>query len=689
MHPQFYMSRYAAFLLRSLAVAILLVQASAADLSWDERLARASSDRLEQMDKELASIAPELERLPRIPIDDQGGTGGFASMHTEAQPAWGSRYAVEVHWSTTALVDLVALVPARRYGVKGLDAGYGMPDAFTVELLDAMGEVIGHVAQERNTHGHPVRSGHPFVYHVSPPLAATGLRISADLLVADTEGEGNFVHAWAEALAFEGERNVAAGAEVISQGGTAPSAPWHWNNAFLVDGQTPLGLPEIPVGEHRNIGWLSQGRNNPHESAALTVDLGETLDVDGVRLVPAKRPTSDLPSGFGFPRKLIISLSETNDFASIGKDAVVAERDGPNPGHNPVQITFAKRSGRHVRIEATELWKAFESYPAFFALSEVEVLAGDKNLALGKVASSPDGMPNLFATGGTYWSSAALTDGFGPEGRLVATREWLIQLDKRLQLETRSHDLRSEAKLLVSQWRRAGQAGLTVLGLVGAFLIIALPIRYRLHANRELLKVRERIASDLHDEVGSNLGSIQMFADLAEGRAGPSDDLKRIQRIAAETVSAVRDIVWLLRPQGDHRIGTLEHLRETSSIMLESLKWHFAANEAAWQVELPEEDTRHLFLFFREALHNVMRHAGAAQVDVKIEVVVGEFRLTITDDGIGIAPERLQRPATLHALRQRAEALGATLAIDSQPGNGTRLGLALPLDRKRRRKSHA
>ena len=159
MHPQFYMSRYAAFLLRSLAVAILRVQGSAADLSWDERLARASSDRLEQMDKELASIAPELERLPRIPIDDQGGTGGFASMHTEAQPAWGSRYAVEVHWSTTALVDLVALVPARRYGVKGLDAGYGMPDAFTVELLDAMGEVIGHVAQERNTHGHPVRSG--------------------------------------------------------------------------------------------------------------------------------------------------------------------------------------------------------------------------------------------------------------------------------------------------------------------------------------------------------------------------------------------------------------------------------------------------------------------------------------------------------------------------------------------------
>jgi len=669
----------------SLAALILLVQATAADLSWDERLARTFSQRLEQIDQELAHIAPELADLPRIPIDDQGGTGGYASMHPQARPTRGDRCAVEVHWPATAMVDLVALVPARRYGVRGLDAQYGMPDAFTVELLDAKGKVLRCVARERHTHSHPLRRGHPFVYQVSPPLAAAGLRISAEALVEDAEGEGNFVHAWAEALAFEGQRNLAAGAEVRSFGGAAPSAPWHWHNAYLVDGQTPLGLPEMPAGEHRNIGWLSQGRNDPRAAAALTVDLGESLEVDAVRLLPAKRPTSDLPSGFGFPRQLVISVGDTSELAGV-KEAVVAARDGQNPGHNPVRMDFASHRGRYVRIEATELWKVFESYPAFFALSEVEIFAGDKNLALGKVASSPDGMPNLFATGGTYWSSAALTDGFGPDGRLVPTREWLSRLDRRLQLETRCHELRGEAARWVSQWRQAGRVGMSLLGLAGVFLLIALPIRYRLHANRELLKVRERIAGDLHDEVGSNLGSIQMFADLAEGRAGPSDELKRIQRIAAETVSAVRDIVWLLRPQGDHRIGTLEHLRETSSIMLESLKWHFAANEAAWQVELPEEETRHLFLFFREALHNIIRHARASQVNVQVDVAAGQFRLTINDDGVGITPDRMARPATLHALRQRADALAATLAIDSQPGSGTRLTLAVPLARKRRHK---
>jgi signal transduction histidine kinase len=298
-------------------------------------------------------------------------------------------------------------------------------------------------------------------------------------------------------------------------------------------------------------------------------------------------------------------------------------------------------------------------------------------------------MANVIATSGRIWNSAALSDGFGPDGRLASTRGWLTALDRRLGIETRCHELRVETAQVVNGWRRAGLTGLTVLGLTGAFLIIFLPIRYRRHAHRELLKIRERIAGDLHDEVGSNLGSIQMFADLAAGRSGRSEELKRIQRIAGETVSAVRDIVWLLRPEGEHRIGTVEHLRETSSIMLESLDWKFTANEDAWQVELPDEATRHLFLFFRESLHNIIRHARAAKVEIRVEKVADKFRLAITDDGVGIEPERLERPATLHALRQRAEALGAELTVESRPGAGTQLALAIPVPRQHARKARA
>ena len=678
---------------RVLAIFFLIAEIAGAEAAWDERLAGAFSGRLKEIEKELAGVAPQLERLPRIPIDDQGGTGGYAGVYPSAVPAKDAKCAVEVRWANSAVVDLVALVPARRYDAKGLDAQYGLPTAFTVELINAAGEVVGRVAQERDTRANPVRKGHPFVYQVSPPVTAVGVRISGDRLNPDAEGDGTFVQAgaavmaWAEVMAFEGTRNVARGGEVRGIGGSNSSASWDWSPAFLVDEQVPLGLPEIPAGPHANIGWFSEGRANANDAVSLFVDLGESSAIDAVRLVPAKRPTSDLPSGFGFPRKLEISISATGEPGEKGKWSVVATRDLGNPGHNPVEFSFPATRGRHVKIEAKELWKAFESFPAFFALSEVEVLAGDRNLALGKSVHSPDGMQPIFAPGGISWTPAALSDGFGPDGRLVSTREWMLELDQRLRLETRRHALQAEAARLVSGWRRTGQTGIVLLVLGGAFLIIALPIRYRRHTHRELLKVRERIAGDLHDEVGSNLGSIQMFADLAEGRAGPSDELKRIQRIAAETVSAVRDIVWLLRPEGDHRIATVEHLRETSSIMLETLAWKFSADEEAWQVELSEEATRHLFLFFREALHNIIRHAKATQVEIRVEKSAGEFRLTITDDGVGIDPLRLERPATLRALRQRTEALGAELQVVSSPGNGTRLGLTVPLERKRRRRT--
>ena len=670
---------------RLLVLAWLLLEAgNAGAAGWDARLAGVFSGHLQEMERELAGLEIQLEGLPGIPVDDQGGTGGFANMQAQAAPARGVRAAVEVCWPVAARVDEVALVPARRYDARGLDAQYGLPDAFTVELIDAGGGVVRCVAREVQTRSHPVRRGHPFVYQVSPPVEASGVRVSADVLQIDSDG--SFVHAWAEVFVFDGERNLARGAAVRSLGGVGVAAPWHWNGAFLVDGQTPLGLPEIPSSEHRNIGWISEGRAKASDTASLKVDLGAIVPVDALRLFPAKRPTSDLPSGFGFPRKLRISVSDTGDTAGPGQWTILADWEMPNPGHNPVLLAFKTTRARHVRIEAIELWKAFEAYPAFFALSEVEVLSGNENLVLGKPVRSSDGMLNLMGTGGRLWSSAALSDGFGPDGRLVSTRQWLAQLDRRLQLETRRYELKAEGERWLRGWRRAGFAGFAVLGLLGAFLIVALPIRYRRRARRDLLKVRERIASDLHDEVGSNLGSIQMFADLAGGRTAPSDDLARIQRIAAETVSAVRDIVWMLRPQGDHRIPTIEHLRETSSILLESLEWEFIANEDASHIELAEERTRHLFLFFREALHNILRHARAHKVEIRVETTHGNFQLTIADDGVGIDPDRMARPATLHALRQRAEALHADLGVDSRPGEGTRLTLTVPLDRQRGRR---
>lgn len=659
---------------RAGALAAAAATANAAAEPWDRTLAEWFSERWEEIEVEQRETAAKLAGLPGIPVDDQGGTGGMAALLGEAD----AEHEIELRWDTPAAVERVVLVPARRHTVEGLEPQFGLPDAFEVALLDESGGVIETIGGERGAWSHPVRAGHPFAYPASAADRAAGVRIRATRPAPDSERPGGFVHAWAEVFVFADGRNIARGAEVTSTGGTSPAAPWHWDPGFLVDEQTPLGLPELPAADHRDIGWLSAGRERADEAVALTLDLGKPRDFDAIRLLPAKRPTADLPSGFGFPRRLLVRASDRPPPPGPNAE-ILAELAARNPGHNPVRLAVGRRRARFLRLEAAELWKEFDGFPAFFALSEIEVLDGGENVARGATVRSAHGMGNIVATGAQYWNTASLTDGFGPDGRLVPTAEWLARLDRRLKLETRLHELAVERRETVARWRRAGISGVAVLGAAGAFALIALPIRYRIRSRRELKQVRERIAGDLHDEVGSNLGSIQMLADLAEGRTGGSDELNRIQRIAAETVSAVRDIVWLLRPRGGHRIGTVEHLRETASIMLERHEWTFTADEGAWEVELSDEASRELFLFFREALHNILRHAGAQTVTLRAERRGESFVLELRDDGAGIPEAKRDRPSTLRALRQRADALGAKLEVESAAGRGTALTLTVPL----------
>ena len=97
------------------AMLLLIARPAAADESWDERLAQMFSGRLKGIEKELSELAPQIANLPSIPIADQGGTGGFASIHSAAVPTRDSRFSAEIRWPASAKVDLVALVPTRRY----------------------------------------------------------------------------------------------------------------------------------------------------------------------------------------------------------------------------------------------------------------------------------------------------------------------------------------------------------------------------------------------------------------------------------------------------------------------------------------------------------------------------------------------------------------------------------------------
>jgi signal transduction histidine kinase len=215
-------------------------------------------------------------------------------------------------------------------------------------------------------------------------------------------------------------------------------------------------------------------------------------------------------------------------------------------------------------------------------------------------------------------------------------------------------------------------------GLVAALIAgTALWIQGRARARRrEVEQLRQRIAGDLHDEIGSNLGSIALLSQMALRQPGEAQgDLAEINRVARETADSMRDLVWFIKPASLAAGDFVAKLRETAATMLAGLEWTFEGTAPAetWSLEFK----RHAFLIFKEALHNIRRHADASVVEIRLADRAGIFELTIVDNGCGLAANGSSSGHGLASMRERAGNLGGTLAMESVPGSGTRVTLTV------------
>jgi signal transduction histidine kinase len=229
-------------------------------------------------------------------------------------------------------------------------------------------------------------------------------------------------------------------------------------------------------------------------------------------------------------------------------------------------------------------------------------------------------------------------------------------------------------------WRRGWFQGLVLAALVG----VAYYGR-RLQQQRTLAVqgVRRQIASDLHDEMGSGLGSIGILAGLAADPQLEEGERRGLARRIAETAAdlgeALSDIVWFLRP-GAARLDQLAaHLAEQAGRLFPG---HAARLEARFPADwgadaLALEVGRNVYLIGLEALHNAAQHAQARTVVLEVARAGSAWRMTVSDDGRGLSASALVQAESgasghgLLSMRRRAEAIGAVLAWRERPGGGT------------------
>lgn len=609
-------------------------------------------------------------------MKDHGGWWTFARLFASDAPP----IHMDFKWSAPAPIDLIALVPSRYFQASGIDPNYGAPEEFSVHLIDELGVVLPAIATERNWRASRIRAGHPFVYRLAEPISASGMRLKITRMVDfQMDGKHDKLLSWGEVLCFSKDTNIAENSSVSYDFEDPPGDSWVWRKLLLVDGKTPLGLPEKRVREVKHIGWISGGRASCDEPVWLQVDLGRERGINGVRLFPALRPTLDAIPGFGLPVRFRIDVSETGNEDDFHTILDHTSDDQENSGHNPVTCRFPMARTRFVRLVATKLWKPFARYPAFLALSEFQVLNHEENVALDAPVTSSDPTGPIPAHEEMLWSGESLTNGSGPTGELLGTRRWIEALDTRLQLETKLHRLDLEAAAIREQWTRNTNIALTLAAGTGILAAFGIPVFFRIRESRRLREMRNSISGDLHDEIGSNLGSIQVLAGLLKNEYPETrEEATTIERVAAETVNSVRDIVWHLRPQTRETAHTVEHLRDTATILLEPAECTLQTDIKGDDLLLDHRERRDLMLFFREVLHNVSRHSKAGRVEIRLGEKAGMFHLSVADNGAGI-PERVQnQPGFLRALKERAKRLDGRLEIQSGEMQGTVITLRFP-----------
>lgn len=235
-------------------------------------------------------------------------------------------------------------------------------------------------------------------------------------------------------------------------------------------------------------------------------------------------------------------------------------------------------------------------------------------------------------------------------------------------------------------WSRGWFLATLVGGMLGGVVGVQ---RLREQRRRSMAAIRRQVATDLHDDVGSGLSQIAILSEVAKRKA--ADDahaaLNQVADLARSLRESMSDIVWAVDPGEDMPVALVERMRQVTFHLLSStseVSFHAPDDQKLAGLDFTPDRRRQLLLIFKEAITNVARHAHATKVAIRVTVKPTRLRLTIRDNGLGFDPGKRHEGHGLGNLASRAQSIGAEIEIQSRPGEGTLIGLIVPLRRRSR-----
>lgn len=645
--------------LTSLTTGFLMSQAQAALATQSQnpiaRLARLFDsqlvkveDRVTWLDDRISTFARRNEYPLKTGI---GYRGARATAHSE-DPS------ITLDLGAELPVEQISLIPAQREFLQ--DQGI-FPKRFTLEVSKKADFTQPVVVYKSGQFQHPPPEGSPVLFTCGETARYVRLTVQEGHMK-----EAHDLFGLSEFVVISNGEPVSFGASVSTVGSLHMEGLWH--PEALVDGRSPLGIWHNATQPNPNPGDAVMD-DNADAITTWSLELDEKTPIDRLILFPYQINRSFETSVF--PESLEILLDQGDGSAA----QTVFEWTNPLPGSShmaPLVIPLHGKNARSVRVIAKRPWIMGDR--KLHALSEIEVWSGGGNLARDRSISREHAGQSATIT--------SLTDGYSSDRQIIPVGTWLYQLRERSRLERELASLRAIQRQLASNselnatWGSAVILGLTFL--IPVFIVE----RRRLMSKDQLEQIRKRIASDLHDDIGSNLGSISLIARTArkdlvrlQGPEEIAEDLDEVETIARESSLAMRDIVWLLERKQDSIGDLVQRMRDTASRLLREMEYKIECESTKTAAKLSLDAKRHLFLFYKEAIHNVLKHSRANKVSVRLWDEDDKLALEIIDNGIGIPTLANKRPATVNKLTDRARVLEGELQITSSKGNGTHIRL--------------
>lgn len=237
-------------------------------------------------------------------------------------------------------------------------------------------------------------------------------------------------------------------------------------------------------------------------------------------------------------------------------------------------------------------------------------------------------------------------------------------------------------------WQRWWAVTLLLLAsVVGVFLVLRSIAEWRVRSREERVRQRElltherqRIAMDLHDDLGAELSSLLLLTRMERERPG-GEGLARIEQLAGKLTDKVKEVIWSTDPGLDTLEDTMAFIQRHVLTICQrhGLRARITIPPLLPDATLTAGARRELYLLAKEVLNNTVKHAGATTFHLAAEVRGDRLDIAFTDDGRGGAINGAGAGHGLRNMAERAAALGGDLLVEEARSSGTRITLRIPL----------